>query len=228
MPPPSEGRAVRLPRVIAAVAPRADAETWSAALAAPMRSAGITTPRRIAMFIGQLACESGGFRLLEEDLVYRASRLCQVWPAYFPTLADAIAYANNARGIANRVYANRLGNGDADSGDGWRYRGRGLVQLTGRGLYSALARVEPRAGDPDWLTTPAGAAISACWYWSERGELLALSDAWDIEGVTRRINGGETDLAARTAAVEAALAVLTPADADAEALDRKPTTENPA
>lgn len=198
-----------LPGVIRAVAPHIDAAAWATALAPVMRSSGIVTPRRIAMFAGQCAVESAGFTVLEENLNYSAGRLCQVWPARFPTLAAATPFAGNPQALACCVYADRMGNGDAASGDGWRFCGRGLIQLTGRSNYEAFAKAVTRPVDDviTWVTTPAGAAASACWFWTARG-LNTLSDAWDVEGVTRRINGGTEGLAAREALCDAALAVL--------------------
>lgn len=208
-----------LARAIAAVAPHVNADTWAAALTAPMRAHGITTPRRIAMLLGQCAEESGGFEQLEEDLYYTtALQMTRVWPSHFPTLADASPFIDQPEALANRVYAARLGNGDEDSGDGWKFRGRGLIQLTGRTLYTDFA-LSTSSGDSeaqdvdeiaDWLVTPAGAAASACWYWNwaYHGRLNGLADVWDVAGATRLINGGETNEAARLALCTAALAVF--------------------
>lgn len=200
-------------RVLAAIAPRADPAVWAAALADPMRSSGIVTPRRIAMFLGQCAEESGGFRVLQEDLIYTASRLCQVWPDRFPTLARAQPYACNPTALGNLVYANRMGNGDEASGDGYRFRGRGLIQLTGRDMVTRFLGSQPdKTHGPEWLATPAGAAASACWFWSTR-QLNPLADAWDVVSVTSRINGGLDGLGTRDATTSAALAVLDPSPA---------------
>jgi putative chitinase len=203
----------QLPAVIKAVAPLANAALWSNVLAAPMRSSGITTPRRIAMFVGQCAEESGGFTSMWESLYYRTpERLCVVWKRRFPTIASAKPYICDPHALANYVYANRLGNGDETSGDAWTFRGRGLIQLTGRLLYTDFAHAVGR--DPDtvaeWVATPEGAAMSACWYWSwaYHGALNALADAWDIENVTLRINGALGNIDARTTACEAALRVF--------------------
>lgn len=196
-------------RVLAAVAPHADSAVWIDALAPCMGSSGIVTPRRIAMFLGQCSEETGGFGELQEDLVYSADRLIEVWPERFPTRAEALPFAYNPRVLANHVYANRLGNGDEASGDGWRFRGRGLIQLTGRDMTMRfLASLPDKTLTPDWLATPPGAAASACWYWSTRGGLNALSDAWDIAAVTERINGGQVNQQTRIATTSAALAAL--------------------
>ena len=181
-----------------------------------MRSAGLTTPRRIAMFVGQVAEETGDFRKLSEDLYFTtAARIREVWPSHFADDGEAAPYIGRPAALANRVYANRMGNGSEESGDGWRFRGRGLLQITGRSLYEMFARADPRAGDPDWLACPAGAAASACWYWTlptpGHVSLTALTDAWDITAVTLRINGGVTGLGARVRLCNAALAALAPA-----------------
>lgn len=214
-----------LEAAIAAAAPRADAAMWQSVLAGPMRAARITTAPRIAMFVGQCAVESAGFMAMEENLNYSAERLCEVWPTHFDA-EDAALCAHYPERIADHAYANRMGNGDVLSGDGWRFRGRGLIQLTGRFMYELFAKADPRAADPDWLTTPVGAAASACWFWTlqdTRPSLNVLSDAWNIPEVTRQINGGFTGLTERTTACEAALAVLdgagaTPTESDADRL----------
>ena len=203
-----------LPHALIAVAPHLTAdetETWTNALTAPMRACGIVTEKRIAMFVGQAAEESGGFLELVEDLNYSALRLCQVWPNRFPSSAAAAPYARNPEKLANHVYANRMGNGNEASGDGWLFRGRGIFQVTGRSDYCMfassighdLAEVLP------WMETPPGAAQSACWWWSNQGQsLLDLCDEWDVRGVSQRANGGVTNLSARVTACSAALAVL--------------------
>jgi putative chitinase len=184
---------------IAAVAPHLSEPlsiSRASALADPMQSSGIRTPRRIAAFLGQTAVESFGFTELEENLNYSAGRLCQVWPTRFPTATSASDCNRNPERIANVVYCNRMGNGDFDSGDGWTYRGRGLIQVTGRANYEAIAKADARAADPDWLKTPAGAAYSACWFWSTR-KLNALADSWEITVITKAINGGTEGLEER-------------------------------
>jgi putative chitinase len=196
-------------RAIAATAPNANAALWAAALAVPTHSSGITTPNRIAMFIGQVAEESGDFRLMSEDFWYStAERIREVWPTHFANQEDAAPFVGRPRALANRVYANRMGNGDEESGDGWRFRGRGLIQITGRAMYAAFAKVEPRASDPDWLTTAPGAAASACWFWTlphpGLPSLNSLADAWDVPRVTQRVNGGTDGLAAREASCQSA------------------------
>jgi putative chitinase len=202
-----------LPRVIGAVAPHVDSAAWSAALAPPMQSSGITTPNRISMFIGQCAIESRYFEALDEDLFYStAEEIWKTWPKHFADQGEAAPYIGRPEDLANRVYANRMGNGDAASGDGWRFRGGGLMQITGRDAYEGFGRAEPRARDPDWVRTMQGAAESACWFWVAN-KLNALSDLCDIPAVTKRVNGGLLGLQAREEMVEAALRVFGPTPA---------------
>ncbi len=113
-----------------AVMPRCNAANWAVPLSVAMERFAIDTPQRMAAFLAQVAHESAETACLEENLNYSARRLMAVWPKRFPTLAEAQPYARNPQNLANRVYSGRGGNGDAASGDGWRYRGRGLFQLT--------------------------------------------------------------------------------------------------
>ncbi len=188
----------------------ADAATWAAALAGPMRDATITTAHRIAGFIGQCAVESDGFTTIAENLNYRsAARICAVWPSRFPTEEAAAPYVNAPEALANNVYANRMGNGPPDSGDGWRFRGLGLIQMTGRREYAAFAasmacQIDRAAA---WATTPEGASASAAWFWAWK-VLNPVADSWDLTTLTRRINGGLIGLEERQRACTAALAVL--------------------
>jgi putative chitinase len=214
VPPPSQGDAdPRLVAALRAAAPNlrtADAAMWARVLADPMRAADITTPRRIAGFAGQCAVESDGFTTTAENLRYsHAARICAVWPSRFPTEAAAAAYVNAPEALANSVYANRMGNGPPDSGDGWRFRGLGLIQITGREEYAAFAASIGRPIDAAaaWAATPEGAAASATWFWSWKA-LNRAADAWDLMTLTRRINGGLIGLADRQRACTAAFAVL--------------------
>jgi putative chitinase len=136
--------------------------------------------------------------------------LCQVWPSHFPTLASAEPYAHQPEQLADCIYAGRLGNGPAGSGDGWRFRGEGPIELTGRGLISQFAAAFNMSPDQAaaWMLTPPGGAAAACWYWTlpaHPRSLLALSDTWDVAGVTRIINGGLINLNRREALCTAAL-----------------------
>ena len=132
---------------------------------AVLRRHGITTDRgRLAMFLAQIGHESDGLTALEEKLSYSAARLMQVWPARFRTIAVAQTVAGRPQSLANLVYAGRMGNGPADSGDGWRYRGRGYIQLTGRANYRAVGRAcgLDLEGDPDRAAAPGDALEAAC------------------------------------------------------------------
>lgn len=170
----------------------------------------ITTPRQQAAFIGQCAHECGNFRLLEENLNYRAATLMKLWPRRFPTLDVANQYAGNPKKIANMVYANRMGNRDEASGDGWRFRGRGCIQLTGSANYyhAGKALGEDFIMNPDLVATPKYAALTAGFFWSTHG-LNALAEAGDDLGCCKRINGGTIGLDDRKHRTQQALAVLT-------------------
>jgi putative chitinase len=206
-PPPN-----RLGPALVAVAPHLTADeraAWVAALAGPLLKAGITTPRCVAAFLGQCAVESAAFRDMEEDLSYSAARLCEVWPSRFPNIEAAEACALKPEALANRVYANRLGNGDEASGDGWRFRGRGLIQITGRGNYQRFAQAMTMTLDQavEHAATQAGAGDSAAWFWSVNA-LNALANTWSVDLITRKINGGMAGAAERTRLCEAALQAI--------------------
>ena len=214
VPPPSQGDAdPKLVAALRAAAPNlrsAEAAAWARALATPMQAAGITTSHRIAGFIGQCTVESDGFTTTAENLSYsHAARICAVWPSRFPTEATAAAYVNAPEALANNVYANRMGNGAADSGDGWRFRGLGLIQITGREEYAGFADSIGRTIEAaaTWAATPDGAAASATWFWTWKA-LNRLADAWDLATLTRRINGGLIGLADRQRACTAAFTAL--------------------
>ena len=167
---------------------------WYEALSKLLPDYDINTPRRIAAFVAQCAHESGGFMVLKENLNYKPATLRKIFPKYFPTDAIANDYAsrlNKQMHIANKAYASRMGNGDESSGDGWRFCGRGLIQLTGRNNYQAFAdSLEMNINDvPEYLATFEGAAQSACWFW-ETNNLNKWADSGDIKELTRRINGG--------------------------------------
>jgi len=169
----------------------------------------INTPLRVAHFIAQCAHESGNFVFIKENLNYGAPGLMKTFKRYFPTQELAQQYAKQPEKIANRVYANRMGNSDEASGDGWRYCGRGLIQLTGRDNYTFFAgslgiSVEDAS---EYLATFEGAAQSACWYW-EQNNLNRFADANDVKGLTRAINGGYIGLEDRQKHTEHALHVL--------------------
>jgi putative chitinase len=169
----------------------------------------INTPKRIAAFIAQCAHESGGFKFLKENLNYKAESLMKTFPKYFSDKDTANAYAKQPVKIANRVYANRMGNGDEASGDGFKYCGRGLIQLTGKSNYSWFAaslEISPEEASA-YLETFEGAAQSACWFW-ESNNLNVEADAGDIKKMTKKINGGYIGLDDRIKHYEHALHVL--------------------
>ena len=170
----------------------------------------INTPERQAAFIGQCAHESMNFTRLEENLNYSAEGLMKTWPSRFPTLEAAQPYHRNPEKIANKVYAGRMGNGPEETGEGWLYHGRGLIQLTGKDNYTL-------AGDalnmdfihsPDYVLVPKYAALTAGWYWNKRG-LNKEADAKDFTGMTKKINGGTIGLDDRIAHIKHAQEVLT-------------------
>ena len=186
---------------------------WHEALAQLLPDYDINTPRRIAAFVAQCAHESGNFMVLKENLNYRPATLRKIWPRHFPTDAIAADYASRLdkqRHIANRAYANRMGNGDEASGDGHKFLGRGLIQLTGRNNHQAFAdSVEMDINDvPEYLATFEGACQSACWYW-ETNKLNTWADTGDIKELTRRINGGYIGLDDRIKHYNHALSVMT-------------------
>jgi len=187
-------------------------EHWHKALAQLLPDYEINSSQRIAAFVAQCAHESGNFMVLQENLNYRWQSLRKVFPKYFPTDALAQDYAsrpNKQEAIANRVYASRMGNGPEESGDGWRYRGRGLIQLTGRDNYAWFAaslNISPQEAS-EYLSTFEGAAQSACWFW-ESNKLNQFADKGDIVTLTKRINGGTIGLDDRIKHYEHALHVL--------------------
>ena len=187
-------------------------EHWHKALSQLLPDYEINTPQRVAAFIAQCAHESGGFMVLKENLNYKAASLRKIFPKYFPDDAIAQRYAsmpNKQEAIANRVYANRMGNGPEESGDGYRYCGRGLIQLTGRQNYTWFAaslEITPEEAT-EYLGTFEGAAQSACWFW-ESNKLNQWADAGDIVTLTKRINGGTIGLEDRIKHYEHALHVL--------------------
>jgi putative chitinase len=168
----------------------------------------ITTQLRIAAFITQCAHESADFRILEENLNYSEQSLLRVFPKYFTNGLERI-YARKPQNIANRVYGNRMGNGPESSGDGWRYRGRGIIQLTGFDNYTAFSRYI-RMTLPDviqYLQTKRGALESACWFWKTRN-INVPADVGDIERVTKLINGGTHGLKDRIKRYNDAVKIL--------------------
>jgi len=167
----------------------------------------INTPKRQAGFIGQCQHESGNFKTLEENLHYSAASLMRVWPSRFPDQATADQYANNPEKIANKVYAGRMGN--TEDGDGWKYHGRGVIQLTGKDNYMFCGQAIKLdlMDNPDLLLEPMNAMLSAGWFWNKRG-LNAAADVSGWEEITRKINGGVLGLDDRIAKITKALQIL--------------------
>ena len=172
-----------------------DLSKYAAYLDEGMARYEINTPARIAAFIAQIAHESGDFLRVEENLNYSWQALRKTWPAQFPSDEFAQRYHRSPEKIADLVYGGRFGNGDEASGDGWRYRGRGLIQITFRDNYAAYAQAiaDPSiSANPSQLAQPRHAALSACWFWKSRN-LNALADAGTeaaFNEITHKINGG--------------------------------------
>jgi putative chitinase len=185
---------------------------WHHALSQLLPDYEINTPQRIAAFMAQCAHESGEFTALKENLNYKPATLRKLFGKYFPTDELANEYCakpNKQEAIASRIYANRMGNGDEASGDGYKYCGRGLIQLTGKSNYVAFAdslQITPEEAS-DYLATFEGAAQSACWFW-ETNNLNKWADAGDILTLTKKINGGTIGLEDRIKHYEHALHVL--------------------
>jgi len=182
---------------------------WYTALSQALPDYDINTPQRVAAFLAQCGHESGGFTAIKENLNYKAESLVRVWPKYFPNMDIANQYAHNQEKIANRAYANRMGNGPEESGDGYRFCGRGLIQLTGRSNYQAFAdSIETDINDlPEYLATFEGCVQSACWFW-EANNLNQYADNFDLVTMTKKINGGTLGLDDRTARYKKALQIM--------------------
>lgn len=174
----------------------------------------IDTPARLAAFLAQTGHESARLSVVTESLNYSAAGLLATWPSRF-TPATAAELARQPERIANHVYGGRMGNGDKASGEGWKYRGRGLIQLTGRanyraardGLRALLQIVPDFEAMPELLEQPEVAALTAGWYWHDR-RLNELADIGDMAGLTRKINGGTNGLAERLELYRAGLRAL--------------------
>ena len=183
---------------------------WVPALNDTFARWGIATPRQQAAFIGQCGHECGQFRILEENLNYKAATLMKLWAKRFPTLEIANAYAGNPKKIANMVYASRMGNRDEASGDGYRFRGRGCIQLTGYANYfhAGQAIGVDFVAEPDLVSTPKYAALTAGWFWDTH-KCNEAAEAADWTKLTKIINGGTIGLDDRVAHTNQALAVIT-------------------
>jgi putative chitinase len=207
---PTRARGVTLDQ-LQRIMPRAGARAavYHPWLAITMDEFDIDTVARRAAFLATVAHESAHLTRTDENLNYSIDRLPQVWPRRFPTASAAAPYARNPQALANHVYADRMGNGNEASGDGWTYRGVGLIQLTGKGNHAACAA---HFGIPldrfgAWIRTPEGAARSAGWFWATFG-LNEIADKGDQSAVCKRVNGGLNGLAERVALFRVAQEVL--------------------
>jgi len=180
---------------------------WSEPLTTTFVKFGMVSPKEQASFIGQASHESGHFRLLEENLNYRAETLMKLWPKRFPTMDEANKYAKNPQLIANHIYSSRMGNRDEASGDGFRFRGRGLFQLTGHDNYwhCGQALGQDFVMNPDLIATPMFATLSAGWFWQTHGCGKLVENPSQL---CKRINGGLIGLDDRIKQTEHAVAVL--------------------
>jgi putative chitinase len=182
---------------------------WVDALNETFNRFGINSKNQQAAFIGQCGHECGNFKVLEENLNYRAATLMKLWPKRFPTLEVANQYEKNPKKIANMVYSSRMGNRDESSGDGYRFRGRGCIQLTGHANYfhAGKALGYDFVMEPDLVATPKFAALTAGWFWETHG-CNELADRGDWTALTKKINGGTIGLADRIKHTNLALQVL--------------------
>ena len=186
-----------------------DPQGWVDSMNQVFPKYGIDQPHRIAAFLAQCGHESAGWSVFEENLNYSAEGLCKIFGSHFHGIEDANNYARQPELIANRIYANRMGNGPEESGDGFRYCGRGLIQLTGKDNYTWFAaslHISPDEAS-EYLQTFEGAAQSACWFW-ETNNLNQWADKGDVVTVTKKINGGTIGLADRQEHYAAALEVF--------------------
>ncbi len=184
-------------------------EDWLEPLNETFKRFNINTPLRQAAFIGQCGHECANFKILEENLYYRADTLIRIWPKRFPSLEFAKQYERNPKKIANSVYANRMGNRDEASGDGYRFRGRGCLQTTGSANYfhAGKALGVDLIMEPDLLSTPKYAALAAGYFWDTH-KLNQFADSRDYTTMTKKINGGTIGLQDRIKHIEHAFEVL--------------------
>jgi putative chitinase len=182
---------------------------WLNALNETFVRFNIDTPVKQAAFIGQCGHECGHFRILEENLNYRAATLMRLWPKRFPTLEIANEYAGNPKKIANKVYANRMGNRDESTGDGYRFRGRGCIQLTGSTNYFQAGKALEIDfwANPDLVATPQYAALTAGWFWSTH-KCNDVAERQDWTRLTKIINGGTIGLNDRVKHIQEAMDIL--------------------
>ena len=199
---------------LAAMIPGNDrVDHWYAALVEILPKYGITTERRVAHFVSQCAHESNNFRTLEENLNYREETLLKIFSRYFgPGKRNAAEYAKNPEKIANYVYMDEFRKskmGNTQPGDGWRFRGRGLKELTGRDNYTRFGASVGMSAEQaaEYVATEKGAIESACWFW-DANKLNSLADGDDVTAMTKRINGGDIGLADRQSRYKNAMEVL--------------------
>ena len=195
--------------------PRAqDPASWAESMNNVFPTYEINTPQRVAAFLAQCGHESGGWTVFEENLNYSAQGLNGTFRKYFPTVESATPYARKPEMIANKIYANRMGNGAPESGDGYKYRGRGPIQLTGRSNYTSFAKDmfedwQNVVDNPDWVTSDRDFALmSAIWFWNTN-KLNVQADAGDIKLMTKKINGGYIGLEDRIKHYNEAIHLLT-------------------
>jgi putative chitinase len=180
---------------------------WLDPINQTLKKYALDSNRRIAAFIGQCQHESGNFKFVKENLNYSAESLMKTWPSRFPDLDTANQYAHNQEKIANKVYAGRMGN--TEDGDGFKYIGRGVIQITGKDNYKNCGEALglDLLDNPDLISEPTGAVLSAGWFWNKHG-LNILADAQDYTNMTKRINGGILGLDDRVMKINKVLDVL--------------------
>ena len=186
----------------------AHAEALLPGIETAIKTADLDTPARLSAFLAQTGHESGGFKFLEENLNYKPETLCRVWPSHFNE-ENCHEFSGNPEAIANTAYAGRMGNGDAETGDGWRYRGRGFLQLTGKENYEHASSDLgfDFVSEPDAVATPEGATLTAAWFWKKHN-LNHYVDNNDFTQMTKIINGGTIGLEDRVARFNHAMSVL--------------------
>lgn len=197
--------------MLASCIPNNSIEQWYEPICDILPQYEIVSVYRVAAWLAQMGHESGDLRELQENLNYSAKGLRGVFGKYFPTDDLAMQYQRRPEMIANRVYGGRMGNGPESTGDGWKFHGRGLIQITGKDNYTrcshALYGDDRLLQEPDLICDVDGAIRSACWYWNSRN-LNDLADIQDIKEITRRINGGYIGLDDRESRYQRALQVL--------------------
>ena len=207
----SDGLALTLDQLQQIVPKNPYIEHWHKAFCEILPDYDINAPKRIAAFLAQCAHESGGFTAIKENLNYRPQTVVTLFKKYFDldTATRYCALPNKQEAIANRIYASRMGNGDEASGDGYRYCGRGLIQLTGKDNYTRYAQSTEQTVEEasEHLTTFEGCVQSAAWFW-EANNLNQYADSGDILTMTKRINGGTIGLADRVKHYNQACQVL--------------------